>query len=55
MASSTTGLSAAMQIFYDRKFLERAKIELRHDFGADTKNIPMNSGLIHVLPLVAVM
>jgi len=44
MASSTTSLSSAMQIFYDRKFLERAKIELRHDFGADTKNIPMNSG-----------
>lgn len=44
MASSTTGLTATMQTFYDKKFLERAKIELRHDFGADTKNIPMNSG-----------
>jgi N4-gp56 family major capsid protein len=33
-----------MQIFYDRVFLERAKLELRYDFGADTKNVPMNSG-----------
>lgn len=44
MSSSTTGLSAAMSIFYDKTFLERAKVELRHDFGADVKNIPMNSG-----------
>lgn len=44
MSSSTTGLSAAMSIFYDKVFLERAKLELRHDFGADVKNIPMNSG-----------
>lgn len=44
MSSSTTGLSAAMSIFYDKVFLERAKIELRHDFGADVKNVPMNSG-----------
>jgi N4-gp56 family major capsid protein len=33
-----------MQIFYDRKFLERAKSELRHDFGATVKVVPMNSG-----------
>lgn len=33
-----------MSIFYDKVFLERAKNELRHDFGADVKNIPMNSG-----------
>lgn len=33
-----------MQIYYDRVFLERAKLELRFDFGADTKQIPMNSG-----------
>lgn len=44
MSSSTTGLASAMSIYYDRVFLERAKIELRHDFGADVKNIPMNSG-----------
>lgn len=33
-----------MQIYYDRVFLDRAKIELRHDFGAQVRNIPMNSG-----------
>jgi N4-gp56 family major capsid protein len=38
------GLTAPMQIYYDRVFLERAKVELRHDFGAQVKNIPMNSG-----------
>lgn len=41
---SNPGLTNTMQIFYDRVFLERAKLELRYDFGADTKNIPMNSG-----------
>lgn len=41
---SNPGLTAPMQIFYDRVFLERAKTELRHDFGAQVKNIPMNSG-----------
>jgi N4-gp56 family major capsid protein len=37
-------LTNTMQIFYDRVFLDRAKIELRHDFGAQKKNVPMNSG-----------
>lgn len=41
---SNPGLTNTMQIFYDRVFLERAKIELRHDFGATVKDIPMNSG-----------
>lgn len=41
---SNPGLTSPMQIYYDRVFLERAKVELRYDFGADTKNIPMNSG-----------
>lgn len=41
---SNPGLTNTMQIFYDRVFLERAKTELRHDFGAQVKNIPMNSG-----------
>jgi N4-gp56 family major capsid protein len=41
---SNPGLTNTMQIFYDRVFLERAKTELRHDFGADVKNIPLNSG-----------
>lgn len=41
---SNPGLTSTMQLWYDRVFLERAKIELRHDFGADVKNIPLNSG-----------
>lgn len=41
---SNPGLTAPMQIFYDRVFLDRAKIELRHDFGAQVRNVPMNSG-----------
>lgn len=41
---SNPGLTPPMQIYYDRVFLERAKLELRFDFGADTKQIPMNSG-----------
>jgi N4-gp56 family major capsid protein len=41
---SNPGLTSPMQIFYDRVFLDRAKIELRHDFGAQVRNIPMNSG-----------
>lgn len=41
---SNPGLTATMQIYYDRVFLERAKTELRHDFGAQVRNIPMNSG-----------
>lgn len=41
---SNPGLTAPMQIYYDRVFLERAKLELRFDFGADTKQVPMNSG-----------
>lgn len=43
---SNPGLTAPMMTFYDRVFLERAKIELRHDFGADVKNIPMNNGKV---------
>ncbi len=41
---SNPGLTNTMQIFYDRVFLERALIELRHDFGAQVKNVPLNSG-----------
>lgn len=43
---SNPGLTNTMQIFYDRVFLQRAQIELRHDFGAQVKNIPMNSGKV---------
>lgn len=44
MASTTSGLTAPMQLFYDRVFLTRAMIELRHDFGAQVRPVPMNSG-----------
>lgn len=38
------GLTATMQLYYDRVFLTRAMIELRHDFGAQVRPVPMNSG-----------
>lgn len=44
--SSATGLITPAQVYYDKVFLERAKIELRHDFGAQVKNLPMNSGAV---------
>ena len=43
---SNPGLTQTMQIYYDRVFLERAMTELRHDFGAQVKNVPMNSGKV---------
>ena len=44
MASTTAGLTATMQLYYDRVFLTRAMIELRHDFGAQVRPVPMNAG-----------
>ena len=44
MASTTTGLSNLMSTYYDKVFLERAKAELRHDFGATIKRQSMNQG-----------
>lgn len=44
MSSTTSGLSNLMSTFYDKVFLERAKAELRHDFGATTKRHSMNMG-----------
>jgi len=41
---SNPGLTPPMQIFYDRTFLDRAMVELRYDYGAQVKNIPLNSG-----------
>lgn len=41
---SNPGLTSPMQIYYDRVFLDRAKLELRFDFGAQIRNVPMNSG-----------
>jgi N4-gp56 family major capsid protein len=44
MASTTTGLTNLMSTYYDKVFLERAKAELRHDFGAQVKNHRQNMG-----------
>lgn len=33
-----------MQLYYDRVFLTRAMIELRHDFGAQVRPLPLNAG-----------
>lgn len=44
--STQTSLITPLQVFYDKVFLDRAKIELRHDFGAQTKNVPMHSGTV---------
>jgi len=46
MASQAATLITPSQVYYDKVFLERAKIELRHDFGAQVKNVPMNSGAV---------
>lgn len=44
MASTTTGLTEHMSIYYDKRFLERAKLMLRYDVGAVVKPLPQNSG-----------
>lgn len=44
MTSTTSGLSNIMNVFYDRVFLDRAKLMLSHDFGAQRKSIPGNMG-----------
>ncbi|WP_323176341.1 hypothetical protein, partial [Pseudomonas alvandae] len=44
--ATNSSLITPLQVYYDKVFLERAKIELRHDFGAQVKNVPMNSGTI---------
>ncbi len=44
MATATGGLTQTMQLFYDRVFLTRAMVELRHDFGAQVRPVPMNAG-----------
>ncbi len=44
MTSTASGLSNVLSIFYDRVFLDRAKLMLSYDFGAQKKSIPGNSG-----------
>lgn len=45
MATATSLISPA-QVYYDKVFLDRAKVELRHDFGAQLRSVPMNSGTV---------
>jgi N4-gp56 family major capsid protein len=45
MSSTTGGLTNLMSIFYDKVFLDRAKLMLSHDFGAQRKTIPGNAGV----------
>ena len=46
MASNnlTTTLTSSKSTFYDKVFLERAELELKHDYFAKKKRIPANSG-----------
>jgi len=44
MTSTTSGLSNLMSVYYDKYFLDRAKLMLSHDFGAQRKTISGNSG-----------
>lgn len=46
MVSLTTGLTQVMSTYYDKRFLDRAKAELRHDFGAQVKNHKINMGKV---------
>jgi len=46
MATAASSLITPVQVYYDKVFLDRAKIELRHDFGAQVKNVPLNSGAV---------
>ena len=45
-AIATGGLAAAMQIFYDKVFLERVEATRRYDFLAVQKTVPKNSGQV---------
>lgn len=46
MVSTTTGLTQVMQTYYDKRFLDRARAELRYDFGAQVKDHKMNMGKV---------
>lgn len=45
-AIATGGLAAAMQIFYNKVFLERVEATRRYDFLAVQKTVPKNSGQV---------
>lgn len=42
--TSTTGLTQLMSIYYDKVFLDRAELDIKFDYGAQKKTMPMNSG-----------
>lgn len=44
MTSTASGLSNLLSIYYDRVFLDRAKLMLSFDFGAARKTQPLNEG-----------
>lgn len=44
MSSTTTTLTNLMAIYYDKVFLDRAKLMLVYDVGAQVKPVPGNSG-----------
>ncbi len=44
MSSTTGGLTNLMSTFYDKVFLDRAKMSLVYDFGAQVKRLPRNAG-----------
>ena len=45
-ALTTGGLSAAMQVYYDKLFLERLEQTRKYDFLAVPKTVPKNSGKV---------
>lgn len=45
-STGQTFLSAEMQTFYDKVFLERLQMELTYDVLCDKKTVPMNSGKV---------
>ena len=44
--TTTTQLSEEMSVFYDKVFLERAELNLKHDVLATKKTVPTNSGKV---------
>lgn len=46
MSSIATTLTTLMSTYYDKVFLERAELALTYDVGAQSKNLPLNSGKV---------
>lgn len=43
-ATTSTTLSGLMSIYYDKVFLDRAEADIRYDYGAQKRTMPLNSG-----------